>query len=95
MASLPVPRHRSSLDLALTAIHEEFNTCYVTAFVGGEERDRPGDLIRGSNSAQRNGRDDGLDIFVQLLFRHPEAGVVARRRNDAWTDSIDADAFAL
>jgi hypothetical protein len=46
-----------SLDLAQTAVYEEFNAGDVTALVGGEERDRFGDLIRGSRSAQRNGRN--------------------------------------
>ena len=83
------------LDLALTAVDEEFTAGDVTAFVGGEERDRFGDLIRGSRSAQRNGRNDGLDVVVLLLLRHSETGVIARRRNDARTDRVDADALAL
>jgi hypothetical protein len=41
---------RRSLDLALTAVHEEFTAGDVTAFVGGEECDRFGDLISGSRS---------------------------------------------
>jgi hypothetical protein len=84
-----------SLDLALTAVDEEFTTGDVTTFIGGEEGDRFGDLIRGSRSAQRNGRSDGLSVVVLLLFRHPKACVVARRRNDARTDRVDADAPAL
>ena len=40
------------LDLALTAVDEEFTAGDVTAFVRGEERDRFGDFIRGSRSAQ-------------------------------------------
>ena len=46
-------------------------------------------------SAQRNGRSDGLDVVVQLLFRHPKACVIARRRNDARADRVDADTLAL
>src|ERR1700683_355474 len=72
----------SSLNLAQTAVHEEFTACNVTAFVGGEERDRPGNLIRSSRSAQRNGRSDRLDVVVLLLLRHPKACVIARRRDD-------------
>src|SRR6202161_4249099 len=62
-SSLPMADH--SLDLALTAVDEEFTAGDVTAFVGGEERDRLGDLIRGSRSAQRNERGDGVDVVVQ------------------------------
>src|SRR3984957_141566 len=90
-----LPMADRSLDLALTAVHEEFTAGDVTTLVGREERDRFGDLIRGSRSAQRNGRSDGLDVVVLLLFPHPEACVVARRRNDARTDRVDADALAL
>jgi hypothetical protein len=68
-----------SLDLVQTAVHEEFTAGDVTAFVGGEERDRFGDLIRGSRSARRNGRNDGLDVVVLLPFRHPKACVIGRR----------------
>ena len=94
-AVLPSSLHvaNRSLDLPLTAVDEEFNAGDVTAFVRGEERDGFGDLIRGSRSAQRNGRRDGLDVVVQLLFRHPKAGVIARRRNDARTDRVDANPF--
>jgi hypothetical protein len=54
----------SSLNLTLTAVHEEFTSGDVTAFVGCEERDRFGNFIRGSRSAQRNDRSDGLDVVV-------------------------------
>src|SRR5580704_4315749 len=84
-----------SLDLAQTAVYEEFNAGDVTALVGGKERDRFGDLIRGSRSAQRNGRNDGPDVVVLLLLRHPKACLIARRRNDARTDRVDADALTL
>ncbi len=95
LSCLPVCPAGRSLDLAQTAIHEEFTAGDVTAFVGGEESDRFGDLIRGSRSAQRYGRGDGPDVVVQLLFRHPKARVIARRRNDARTNRVDADALAL
>jgi len=82
MAFLPSSLHiiGRCLDLALTAVDKEFTAGDVAAFVGGQERDRFGNLIRGSRSAKRNGRSDGLDVVVQLLFRHPKAGVIARRR---------------
>src|ERR1700685_1872958 len=70
-------RGRRSLDLAQTAVHEEFTAGGVTTFVGGEKRDSLGDLFRGSRSAQRNGRSNGLDIVVLLLFRHPKACLIA------------------
>src|ERR1700688_4211465 len=84
-----------SLDLAQTAVNEEFTTGDVAAFVGGEERNRFGDLIRGSRSAQRDGRSDGLDVVVLLLFRHPKACLIARRRNQTRTNRVNADALTL
>ena len=84
-----------SSDLGLTTVDEEFTASDVTAFVGGKERDRFGDLIRGSRSAQRNRRCDGLDVIIHLLLRQTKAGVISRCRNDARTDRVDADALAL
>ena len=89
------PSTGCSLDLAQTAVHEEFTASDVTAFVGGEERDRLGDLICGSRSAQRNGRSDGLDVVVLLPFRNPKACVIARRRNDTRTHRVNADVPTL
>src|SRR5580704_208488 len=89
----PMANHSS--DLGLTTVDEEFTASDVTAFVGGKERDRFGDLIRGSRSAQRNRRCDGLDVIIHLLLRQTKAGVIARCRNDARTDRVDADTVAL
>ena len=54
-ASQGQPISRAFSDLCYAAIHEQFDTCDITAVIGCKEGDGFGDFIRSSHSPQRYG----------------------------------------
>ena len=95
LRALSSRRQRSSWsDLGHAAVDEELDASDVAACVGSEEGNHFGNFVQGSRATERYFISDAVCVLFDLFFRHSQGIAVARRRDDAGTNSVDAD-FAI
>src|ERR1700692_3842729 len=88
-------RGRSVLDLSKTSVDRQFKAVDKACIIRGKECDGLSNLFRFANPARRRGaRGRGREI-VDLRRSHTQRSIVARGRNNARADRIDADVAAL
>src|SRR5216683_1427369 len=73
----------------------ELNASDVATLVGSEEGDHFGNFVQGSCAAEGYFPCDAVCVLFDLFLRHAQGIAVARRRNHARTNSVDADFRSL
>jgi hypothetical protein len=78
-------------DLGHAAVDEELNASHVATFVGSEEGNHIGNFVQGSRATEGYSVHNAVCVLFDLFFRHAQGIAVARRRNHARTNGVDAD----